>query len=148
MAIRAPYPCLWFEKDGLIAAQWYCSLFPDSRIVDANPTVVQFELFNQAFMILNGGPHFVLNEAVSLVVECETQEEIDHYWTALLSNGGRESRCGWLKDRYGLSWQIIPHQLGQWANHPNRKKAERMLQAMSQMVKMNIAELEAAFNQE
>lgn len=147
MAIRAPYPCLWFEKDGLVAAKWYCSLFPDSKIVQANPTVVQFELMQQPMMILNGGPHFTLNEAVSLVVSCETQAEIDQYWSALLMDGGTEARCGWLKDRWGVSWQIIPQQLGEWANHPDREKAGRMLQAMSQMVKMDIHQLESAFNQ-
>ena len=110
-------PCLWFNNDGLEAAEFYVSLFPDSHIddtapgPDGSPMMISFTLMGRPFQALNGGPRFVFTEAVSLVVPCDTQAEVDHYWAAL-TEGGEESMCGWLKDRFGLSWQVVPRELG------------------------------------
>ncbi|MBK5279053.1 MAG: VOC family protein, partial [Bacteroidia bacterium] len=100
-------PFLWFDNQALEAANFYCSLFINSKVVHATPMIVTFELEGQRFMALNGGPKFKFTEAVSLFVDCETQAEVDEFWTKL-TDGGAESMCGWLKDKYGLSWQIIP----------------------------------------
>src|SRR4051812_46908163 len=100
------YPCLWYDGQAKAAADYYCSIFKDARIISESPMVVIFELNGNRFMGLNGGPHFKFYEAVSFVVNCDNQEEIDHYWNKLTENGGEESMCGWLKDKFGLSWQI------------------------------------------
>ena len=102
------YPCLWFDGQAKAAAEFYCSIFKNSKITEENPMVVRWELDGKQFMGLNGGPQFKFNEAVSFAIECETQEEIDHYWNNLTSNGGAESQCGWCKDRFGVSWQVVP----------------------------------------
>lgn len=135
------YPCLWFDGQAKAAASFYCSVFPNSRILEDSPMVVLFELNGQKFMGLNGGPHFQFNEAISFVVECETQEEIDHYWYKL-SEGGEESMCGWLKDQFGVSWQIVPTILSKLLSDPAR--AERVTKAFLQMSKFDIAQLEQA----
>lgn len=139
---------LWFDTQAEEAAAFYTSLFPDSRITDvasSNGTVmnVTFELDGQEFMALNGGPEFTFNEAISLFVKCETQAEIDRLWDAL-TEGGEEGRCGWLKDRYGVSWQIVPTALGALLSHPDPAKAQRSMQAMLGMTKLDIRALEAA----
>jgi predicted 3-demethylubiquinone-9 3-methyltransferase (glyoxalase superfamily) len=148
-------PWLWFDTEGEEAAQFYTSVFPNSRIVDiarygsAGPRpegmvmTVSFELDGQRFVALNGGPDFSFNEAVSFLVDCETQEEVDRYWKAL-SEGGEEGPCGWLKDRFGVSWQIIPTALQQLLDDPDREKSQRVMQAMLQMGKIEIAGLERA----
>jgi predicted 3-demethylubiquinone-9 3-methyltransferase (glyoxalase superfamily) len=148
-------PCLWFDTDGEEAARFYTSVFPNSRIVDvarygeAGPRpagtvmTVTFELDGQRFVALNGGPEFTFSEAVSFQVSCETQDEVDHYWTAL-SDGGEEGPCGWLKDRFGLSWQIVPTALPRLLQDPDREKAQRVMAAMLQMRKIQIDELERA----
>jgi len=136
------YPCLWFNNQGLEAAQFYCGIFKDSRIVQDTGIVVSFELLGKKFIALNGGPLFEFNESVSFVVDCDTQEEIDFYWTSLTADGGKESNCGWLKDKYGLSWQIVPKILPGLLSDPS--KATRVVQAFMKMKKFNIAELENA----
>src|SRR4051794_28812493 len=102
-------PCLWFDGQGEEAARFYTAIFPNSRITQSLPVMVAFELAGQPFTALNGGPMFKFNEAVSLQIMCDSQEEVDHYWNALTA-GGSEQPCGWLKDRYGLSWQVVPRQ--------------------------------------
>jgi predicted 3-demethylubiquinone-9 3-methyltransferase (glyoxalase superfamily) len=148
-------PCLWYDTQAEEAANYYVSIFPNSRIVkiarfgDAGPgpkggvMVVEFELDGQRFQALNGGPIFHFTEAVSLSVACKTQEEVDRYWNAL-SRGGEESQCGWLKDKYGLSWQVIPTVLGELLADPDPAKARRAMEAMLKMKKIDIAALERA----
>jgi predicted 3-demethylubiquinone-9 3-methyltransferase (glyoxalase superfamily) len=148
-----PTPCLWFDTEGEDAARFYTSVFPNSRIVDiarfgeAGPReagtvmVVTFELDGQPFTALNGGPDFTFSEAVSFQVSCESQEEVDRYWSAL-SEGGEQGPCGWLKDKFGLSWQIVPTRLMELLGDPDREKSQRVMQAMLQMKKIEIPELE------
>ncbi|HJW17400.1 MAG TPA: VOC family protein [Flavisolibacter sp.] len=136
------YPCLWFDGKAKEASAFYCSVFKDSKILVDTPMVVQFELNGSKFMGLNGGPHFKFNEAVSLVVNCENQEEIDYYWEKLTADGGQESMCGWLKDKYGLSWQIVPSNLGKLMTDPDR--AQRVMPVLMQMKKLDIRKLEEA----
>jgi predicted 3-demethylubiquinone-9 3-methyltransferase (glyoxalase superfamily) len=148
-------PFLWFDTQAEEAAQFYTSLFPNSKIRhvsrygEAGPgtpgsvMTVDFELDGQRFTALNGGPQYTFTEAVSFQVGCETQEEVDHYWSTL-SEGGEEGPCGWLKDRYGLSWQIVPSALPRLIGDPDREKAQRAMAAMLKMRKLDIAELERA----
>jgi predicted 3-demethylubiquinone-9 3-methyltransferase (glyoxalase superfamily) len=148
-------PCLWFDTEGEDAATFYTSLFPNSKITNvsrygpAGPRpegsvmTVEFELDGRAFVALNGGPDFTFNEAVSFQVSCEDQEEVDKYWSEL-SEGGEEGPCGWLKDRFGLSWQIIPKRLPELLGDPDREKSQRVMAAMLQMRKIEIDELERA----
>jgi predicted 3-demethylubiquinone-9 3-methyltransferase (glyoxalase superfamily) len=149
-------PCLWFDTEGEEAAEFYTSIFPNSRIVEvtrygsagprAEGTVmtVSFDLDGQRFIALNGGPDFKFNEAISLEVDCETQDEVDSYWDALITDGGEEGPCGWLKDKYGVSWQIVPTVLTELISDPDQAKAQRVMAAMLQMRKIEIAELEKA----
>ena len=148
-------PCLWFDTEGEEAAKFYTSVFPNSRIVDvarygsAGPRpegtvmTVDFELDGQHFIALNGGPEFTFNEAISFQVSCETQEEVDRYWGAL-SDGGEEGPCGWLKDKFGVSWQIVPTALLRLIADPDREKSQRVMSAMLGMKKIDIAGLERA----
>jgi predicted 3-demethylubiquinone-9 3-methyltransferase (glyoxalase superfamily) len=149
-------PYLWFEDRAEEAAKFYTTLFPGSKInsTTRNPgaigeegsvLIVAFELAGQEFIALNGGPQFKLNESFSIFVTCETQEEVDNLWNRLTANGGEESQCGWLKDRYGLSWQIIPRALGEMMSDPDREKARRATEAMLQMRKLDIATLRRAY---
>ncbi len=133
------FPCLWFNGNAKEAADFYCSVFKNSKITSENPMVVMFELDGKQFMGLNGGPEFVFNEAVSFVVNCDTQQEIDHYWNTLTANGGKESQCGWLKDKFGVSWQIVPSMMGQIMSDPER--AQRVMHVLMPMKKLNIEEL-------
>ena len=144
--------CLWFDTQGEEAARFYTSLFPNSRITgtsnygEAGPReagsvmTVDFELDGHPFVALNGGPEFTFNEAISYQVSCETQEEVDHYWTAL-SEGGEEGPCGWLKDRFGLSWQIVPTRLHELLADEDPARAQA---AMLKMKKIDVGELERA----
>lgn len=132
------YPSLWFDGQADAAAQFYCSVFPNSSIISENELVVQFDLNGSKMMALNGGPAFKHSEAISFVVECENQEEIDYYWEKLTQNG-EEGMCGWLKDQFGVSWQIIPAQLGEWMNDP--EKGQRVVQAFLKMKKFDIQTL-------
>jgi len=150
--------CLWFDDQAEEAANFYISVFKNSKLGeiarygDAGPgpkggaMTVTFELDGRPFMGLNGGPVFKFNEAVSFVVDCQDQAEIDYYWDALLQGGGEESQCGWLRDRFGLSWQIVPAAISQLVGGPDPVKANRAMQAMLQMVKLDIAKLPAAYD--
>lgn len=147
---------LWFDNQAEEAAHFYTSLFADSKVTEvsrygeAGPgpagtvMVVTFQLAGQEFIALNGGPQFKFNEAVSLYVNCQTQQEVDELWGKLTADGGQEQPCGWLKDKYGLSWQIIPTALPELLNDPDPAKAKRVMEAMFQMTKIDIATLEAA----
>jgi predicted 3-demethylubiquinone-9 3-methyltransferase (glyoxalase superfamily) len=148
-------PCLWFDTEGEDAANFYTSIFPSSRIVktsyygsagprpEGSVMTVEFELDGRRFVALNGGPQYTFSEAISFQVDCETQEEVDEYW-AKLSEGGEEGPCGWLKDKFGLSWQIVPSALPRLLGDPDREKAQRVMAAMLKMRKIQIDELEAA----
>ncbi|HXB40334.1 MAG TPA: VOC family protein [Bacteroidia bacterium] len=150
-------PCLWFDGNAQEAAKFYISIFKKSKILitthygDNSPMpkgkimTVTFTLNGQEFMALNGGPAFKFNEAISLMVNCDTQKEIDYFWEKL-SEGGTEVQCGWLKDKYGLAWQIVPSILGKWFKHKNNEKKQRMVQALWQMKKLDIKKLEDAFD--
>ena len=141
---------LWFDNNAEEAMRFYTSIFANSRIVtsqagpDGTFLLATFELDGQEFMAINGGPHFKFTEAVSLFVRCETQEEVDDLWDKL-SAGGETSQCGWLKDRYGLSWQVIPNALGELMGDPDPVKAGRVMQAILTMRKIDIRELERAY---
>jgi predicted 3-demethylubiquinone-9 3-methyltransferase (glyoxalase superfamily) len=148
--------CLWFDNQGEEAAQFYTSVFKDSRIhgvhryTEAGPgpagsvMTVYFELNGQQFLALNGGPEYSFNPAVSLVVECADQAEVDYYWERL-GEGGQEIACGWLQDKYGLSWQVVPSVLLERITDPDREKAARVTAAMLTMKKLDIAEIERAY---
>lgn len=136
------YPCLWFDGNAKAAAEFYCSIFKNSKIVDDTPMVVTFELNGYKVMGLNGGPHFKFNEAVSLVVNCKDQEEIDYYWEKLTADGGQESMCGWLKDKFGFSWQIVPESIARIMTNP--ENGQRAMAALLKMRKLDIAMLENA----
>lgn len=150
-------PCLWFDDQAEAAANFYCAIFPNSKITEVSRypegipgdragqvLTVAFELDGKPFTGLNGGPEFTFSEAISFQVEVETQAELDRYWDALLADGGTESQCGWLKDRFGLSWQVAPKRLAELMGGPDRAAANRVAAAMMQMVKLDIARLEAA----
>lgn len=143
--------CLWFDHGGEEAAHHYVRLLPDSHVddithgSDGKPLVVNFTLAGVPYQILNGGPHFKLSEAVSISVSTRDQAETDRLWDALIADGGAESQCGWLKDRFGLSWQIVPEAMIRFLNDPDRAAADRAMQAMLTMRKLDIAALEKAF---
>ena len=150
-------PFLWYAKEAEEAATFYTSIFPDSRIVRvvAMPTespsgppgsvkIVDFILFGQPFTAMSAGPMDPFNHAVSFVVNCDDQVEIDHYWNAMLAHGGTAEQCGWIRDRYGLCWQIVPKVLGELMSDPDRVKGARTAAAMMKMVKFDIAALRAA----
>lgn len=139
--IHPVYACLWFDGDAKAAAEFYCSIFANSRITAETPMVVNLEINGIKFMCLNGGPKYKFTEAVSFVVECDTQEEIDHYWSQLTA-GGEESMCGWLKDKFGVSWQIVPSVLPKLMSDPER--SSRVVKAFMQMKKFDIRKLEEA----
>lgn len=136
------YPCLWFDGQARAAADFYCTIFPNSRLIHDSGMVVNFELNGQFFMGLNGGPQFRFNEAVSFVIPCKDQAEIDHYWYKLIADGGEEGQCGWCKDKFGLSWQVVPAMLGQLLSDPAR--ASRVTQAFMKMRKFDLEALQNA----
>ena len=144
-------PFLWFDSQAEEAMNFYVSIFKNSRVLGVTPgpdgiaQSVTFELEGQEFIGLNAGPQFQFNEAISFFVDCKTQEEVDELWAKLTADGGEESMCGWLKDKYGLSWQIIPSALGQMLNDPDPVKAQRVMQAMLQMQKVDIEGLRQAY---
>jgi predicted 3-demethylubiquinone-9 3-methyltransferase (glyoxalase superfamily) len=150
-------PCLWFDRDAEAAVALYTSLFPDSRILTTSRygegapmpkgtvMVVEFELAGMKFQALNGGPVFKFTEAISLSVRCEDQAEVDHFWYKL-SEGGQPSRCGWLKDRFGLSWQIVPEVLGKLLGSGDAARTQRVMGALMKMSKLDIAILEKAYD--
>lgn len=136
------YPCLWFDGQAKAAADFYCSIFPNSKIVSDTAMVVNFELDGVFFMALNGGSNFQFNEAVSFVIPCKDQGEIDYYWNRLTQDGGQEGKCGWCKDKFGLSWQIVPTILNQLVADP--EKGQRVVQAFLKMKKFDIEALKNA----
>ena len=155
-------PCLWFDHQGEDAARFYTGIFPNSRITGVSRygeagqeihgrkpgsvMVVAFELDGQAFTALNGGPVFQFNEAISLQVMCETQAEVDHYWDKLRAGGDEQAQqCGWLKDRFGLSWQVVPTCIPRMMTDPDPKRSDRVMAAVLQMKKIDIATLERAY---
>ncbi|MDO9373855.1 MAG: VOC family protein [Bacteroidota bacterium] len=150
-------PFLWFDNNAEEALNLYTSIFPNSKISgvtrygaggpgpEGSVMTAAFELEGQQFVALNGGPHFKFTEAISFVVDCETQEEVDNYWNKLVA-GGQESQCGWLKDKFGLSWQIVPRRLIELMQDKDARKAQNVVQAMMKMKKIIIADLEAAYN--
>ena len=157
-------PYLWFDKEAEEAATLYVDLFKsrpgtpagESKVIEVNryteagpgepgsAMVVSFELDGEEFTALNGGPQFNFTEAVSFLVRCESQDEVDYFWNALTADGGEESQCGWLKDRFGLSWQVIPNRLMELLGDPDPGRSQRSMQAMLQMRKIDVAELERA----
>ena len=139
-------PFLWFDTHAEEAAKFYCSLFKNSRILHVSPMVVSFELEGQQYMALNGGPRFKFTEAISFLINCNDQAEVDHFWYKLLADGGEESMCGWLKDKYGLWWQVIPTALGELMSSPDQARAQRVMQAMLKMRKIDVAKLQEAYN--
>ncbi len=154
-------PCLWFDNQAEEAANFYTSIFKNSKIGNitrygkegyeihgreaGTVMTVDFELEGQKFTALNGGPVFKFNEAISFVVHCETQKEIDYYWKKLTADGGQESVCGWLKDKYGVSWQIIPEIMGELIGDPTSEKSQRAMKAMLQMKKIDMEDLKKAY---
>jgi predicted 3-demethylubiquinone-9 3-methyltransferase (glyoxalase superfamily) len=148
-------PNLWFDTEGEEAAAFYVSVFPNSKInfvshyTDAGPGIagtvltVDFELDGQAYTAINGGPHFTFNEAISLLINCADQAEVDYYWDKL-SEGGEEGPCGWLKDRYGVSWQVVPEGMGELIKDPDQGRVQRGMEAMFTMKKLDLAAIMAA----
>jgi predicted 3-demethylubiquinone-9 3-methyltransferase (glyoxalase superfamily) len=149
-------PFLWFDREAEEAARFYVSLFPNSRIIriaqrpEAAPEsasdvlMVDFELDGRRHLALNGGPHYKFTEAVSLMVHCKTQAEIDRYWSALTADGGQEIVCGWLKDKYGLCWQIVPEAVSELLAGADRARANRVMAAVRTMKKLDLAQIERA----
>jgi predicted 3-demethylubiquinone-9 3-methyltransferase (glyoxalase superfamily) len=142
--IKSITPFLWYDKQAEEAARFYVSIFPDSSIKSTSPMSTTFTLLGARFIAFNGGPHFAFTPAISLFVSVETQAEVDRLWDALLA-GGEPSRCGWLADKFGLSWQIVPSALGAMLEDENEAKAGAVMQAMLGMVKLDIAELKKAY---
>src|SRR3954466_16356338 len=138
-------PFLWFNNNVPEAVAFYRSVFPNAKVETVNDFMASFELEGQRFNALNGGPQYKFNEAVSFFISVETQEQIDYFWTRLTADGGEESRCGWLKDKFGLSWQVVPTALGRYLGDPDRSKANRVMQAMMQMRKIVIVDLDRAY---
>jgi predicted 3-demethylubiquinone-9 3-methyltransferase (glyoxalase superfamily) len=151
-------PFLWFDNNAEEAINFYTSIFKNAKVVsksywaEGGPVpkgtlmTATVQLEGQEFMVLNAGPVFKFTEAISFFVKCETQEEVDQYWTKLTSGGGQESQCGWLKDKYGLSWQIIPNALGELMGDKDAKKANNVMQAMLKMKKIDIKKLKEAYD--
>ena len=145
--IKSITPFLWFNNEAEEAAHFYVSLFPDSSVQSSGPIITNFTLCGLALMALNGGPNYKFTPAFSLFVSVETQAEVDQLWDALLADGGKPSRCGWLKDKYGLSWQIIPALLGELMGDQDEKKSAAVFAAMMQMIKIDVAELRRAYDE-
>ena len=145
-------PFLWFDTQAEEAMNFYVSVFKNSKVLGITPgpngiaSSVNFELEGQEFIGLNAGPQFKFNESISFLVDCKTQEEVDYLWNTLTADGGEESMCGWLKDKYGLSWQIIPSALGEMLGDKDPEKANRVMQSMLKMQKIIIAELQKAYD--
>jgi predicted 3-demethylubiquinone-9 3-methyltransferase (glyoxalase superfamily) len=157
-------PFLWFDSNAEEAVNFYVSIFKNSKLgkvtryneasskaagrPEGSVMTMEFQLEGQSFTAINGGPHFKFTEAISFVVDCETQEEVDYFWNKLTANGGQESQCAWLKDKYGLSWQIVPRVLIEMIGDKDPQKAQRVMEAMLQMKKIDIATLQRAYDGE
>jgi predicted 3-demethylubiquinone-9 3-methyltransferase (glyoxalase superfamily) len=137
-------PYLWFDAPLNEPIAYYSAIFRNARVVSQSPMSATFELEGQRFHALNGGPQFRFNEAVSFFIDCEDQAEVDYYWSRLTADGGEESMCGWLKDRYGLSWQVIPKALMRYLSDPDAARRDRVVQAMLKMKKIDVAALDRA----
>ncbi|MCP1763716.1 VOC family protein [Bradyrhizobium japonicum] len=138
-------PFLWFANNLPEAVAFYKAVFPNAKVETVSDSMAVFELEGQRFHALNGGPQYRFTEAVSFFISVETQAEVDYFWSRLTADGGEESRCGWLKDKFGLSWQVIPSALGRYLGDPDRTRANRVMQAMLQMRKIVIADLDKAY---
>lgn len=147
-------PSLWFDGQAAEAIAFYSAIFNRSGLKETQPNAdgsllcATFELEGQEFFAINGGPHFTFNEAVSFLIRCDSQEEVDFYWERLLADGGTPSQCGWLKDRFGLSWQVVPRLLNRLTSDPDRQRAGRVVEAMLKMVRLDCAALQAAYDAE
>jgi predicted 3-demethylubiquinone-9 3-methyltransferase (glyoxalase superfamily) len=162
VSVQKLVPCLWFDRQAEEAAKFYVSIFKNSKLggvsyypnegqeihgtKEGTVLVAEFEIEGQKFMGLNGGPQFKFTEAVSFTVNCDTQEEIDYHWSRLTADGGQEGPCGWLKDKFGLSWQIAPSMVGKWLTDPDKRKSARVIAAVMKMGKLDIAALQKAFD--
>lgn len=140
-------PFLWFDNNVPEAVAFYKSVFPNAKVETVNDFMATFELEGQRFNALNGGPQFKFNEAVSFFVSVESQEEVDYFWNKLIADGGEESRCGWLKDKFGLSWQIVPTALGEMMKSGTPSQSQKVMEAMMKMVKLDIKTLKQAYDQ-
>ncbi|EKS41010.1 MAG: VOC family protein [Bradyrhizobiaceae bacterium] len=140
-------PFLWFDNNVPEAVAFYKSVFPNAKVETVNDFMATFELEGQRFNALNGGPQFKFNEAVSFFVSVESQEEVDYFWNKLTADGGEESRCGWLKDKFGLSWQIVPTALGEMMKSGTPSQSQKVMEAMMKMVKLDIKTLKQAYDQ-
>jgi len=138
-------PFLWFDASLEEVVKFYTTVFPNVQVQSLNPMNATFVIDDQEFMALNGGPQFKFNEAVSFFIRCESQNEIDYFWQKLTADGRAEGRCGWLQDKYGVSWQVVPNVLGKYMSDADRTKANRVIQAMLKMKKLDIAALDAAY---
>jgi predicted 3-demethylubiquinone-9 3-methyltransferase (glyoxalase superfamily) len=138
-------PYLWFNNNAKEAASFYCSLFKDSKINSSSAMIIEFQLAGQQFMALNGGPKFKFTEAISLFILCDDQKEVDHFWDAFTQNGGEEGMCGWCKDKYGLSWQVVPKRFIEMMKTGTAAQTAAVMKAMMPMHKMIIEEFEKAF---
>lgn len=150
-------PFLWFDKEAREAAKFYTSVFKEAKLktpvtLDDTPSgtvdIISIELFGQDFTLMSAGPEFKFNESISFVIDCADQEEVDYYWDHLTSDGGEESQCGWLKDKFGVSWQVVPRQLNELMSDPDQDKAGRTMQAMLKMKKIIVADLQKAHDGE
>lgn len=152
-------PCLWFDGNAEEAVEYYVSIFENSRVLhvdrfsdvgpdpDAPVVFIEFQINGQPFQAVNGGPEFSFTEAVSFAIECANQAEVDHYWNTLTQDGGEPSQCGWLKDKYGVSWQVVPRRLNELLRDADRERAGQTMRRMLQMTKLDIAELQVAYDQ-
>jgi predicted 3-demethylubiquinone-9 3-methyltransferase (glyoxalase superfamily) len=138
-------PFLWFVGNMKEAVDFYVSVFKGARVIEMSPMSARFELLGREFLALNAHPHQPFTEAISFFIEVESQEEVDYYWRALIEGGGKEQMCGWLKDRFGVSWQVIPKALGRYLGDKDRAKAERAMQTMLKMKRIVIADLDRAY---
>src|SRR4051812_27184698 len=157
MPMQKILPFLWFNDNAEEAMNYYLSIFKDAKLLNASRygeggpgpagklMVATFSIEGQEFMVLNGGPHYKITPAVSFLVHCDTQEELDRYWTALTANGGQEVECGWLTDKFGVSWQIVPSALGKWMSDPDKTKSARVFAELMKMKKLDIATLQKAY---
>ena len=155
-------PCLWYDGNAREAAKFYASVFKDSNVgetwkydeasaqasgqPEGSDLVVEFEIAGQKFVGLNGGPHFKFSEAISFMIDCKDQAEVDYYWTELTADGGEESQCGWLKDKFGLSWQVVPTVMSELINGPDREGSKRAMAAMLKMKKLDIQTIQDAYD--
>jgi predicted 3-demethylubiquinone-9 3-methyltransferase (glyoxalase superfamily) len=137
-------PFLWFDGKVEEAVAFYMSVFKNARVINQSPMSATFVIEGQEFMAINGGPKHKFNEAVSFFIRCETQAEVDYHWNALIADGGAEGNCAWLKDKFGVSWQVVPNALGRYLSDPDRDKANRVMQAMLKMTRIVVADLDKA----